>query len=154
MDFFCLIAMWTLFNLWRVCDASDFDDQGQKHYSREMRLQLNCGSLMHVVDFVQQLSDFLLRQPDEKLGNAGKTRGRRRKQGKRGGVKLHLRKQRLTRNPLPSVIMVNVQSLRNNWMSFNGMFDSRGVLKTAASWLLRRHGSVLEDCFAWIEMQR
>lgn len=141
MDFFCLIAMWTLFNLLRVCDANDFDDQGQKHYLREVRLQLNCGSSMYVVDFVQQLPDFLLRQPNEKLGNAGKTRGRRRKQGKRGGVKLRLRKQRLTWTPLPSVILVNIQSLRNNWMSFKGMFDSRRILKTAASWLLRRHGS-------------
>lgn len=85
------------------CNAKEFNEQSRTHYSREV-LQLNCVSSTHVVDFVSQLLDFILRQPYEK---SGKTR-RRRKQGKRGDVKLHLRK-RLTRIPLPSVILGNVQ---------------------------------------------
>ncbi|KAK1898322.1 Autophagy-related protein 2, partial [Dissostichus eleginoides] len=37
----------------------------------------------------------------------------RRRQGQRGGVRLRLRRQRLPRIPLPSMILGNVQSLRN-----------------------------------------
>lgn len=92
------------------------------------------GSLMHVVDF-------LLRQPDEKLGNAGKTRGRRRKRGKWSGVKLRLRKQRLARTPLPLVILGNVQSLRNKLDELQGYvrlqkdYENCGVLAFTETWL-------------------
>lgn len=36
-----------------------------------------------------------------------------RKRGKKGGVRLRLRKQRLGRTPLLTIVMANVQSLRN-----------------------------------------
>lgn len=36
-----------------------------------------------------------------------------RKRGKMGGVRQRLRKQRLRRIPLPTIVMANVQSLRN-----------------------------------------
>lgn len=45
--------------------------------------------------------------------SARATRKEKRKQGKRGGVRLHLKKQWLNRIPLLSVIKANVHSLRN-----------------------------------------
>ncbi len=48
-------------------------------------------------------------------------RAKERKQGRRGGVRLRLRKQRLTRFPLPSLILGNLQSLRIRWMNSREM---------------------------------
>lgn len=91
---------------------------------------------VHMGDFVQQVLDFILRQLDESQGNAGKTTGRRRKQGKQGGVKIRLRKQ----IPLPSVLQGNVQSLRNKLNELQGCvrfqkdFKNCGVLAFTETW--------------------
>ena len=45
---------------------------------------------------------------------------KRRKRGKRGGVRLRLKKQQLTRLPLPSLILGNAQSLRNKLDELQG----------------------------------
>ena len=46
-------------------------------------------------------------------GNDRKNVCKERKRGRRGGVRLRLKRQRLRRIPLPSIILANVQSLRN-----------------------------------------
>ncbi len=141
MDLFYCIVIWTLFKLWCGCDANDFGDQNRIRYSREVLLQFNCMSPAFTVDLVPQLSalpDFILRQPH---GKQQKMREERRKRGKRGGVKLRLRKQRLTRISLPSVILGNVRSLRNKmdelqgYVRFQKDFKNCGVLAFTETWL-------------------
>lgn len=138
MDLFCLIALWTLFKFWCGCDANNLADHGWIRYSREELLQFNIVSATQVVDFLPQLPDIILRQPH---GKQGKMWGKRRKRGKRGGVKLRLRKQRLTRLPLPSVILGNVRSLRNKIEELQGNvrcqkdFKNCGVLAFTETWL-------------------
>ncbi|KAK3558278.1 hypothetical protein QTP86_013926 [Hemibagrus guttatus] len=71
-------------------------------------MQLNLVSLARETDFKLELPTFI------RIDSHGpRSVEKKRKRGKRGGVRLRLRKQRLTRVPLPSVIMGNVWSLRN-----------------------------------------
>ncbi|KAK7915531.1 hypothetical protein WMY93_011292 [Mugilogobius chulae] len=66
---------------------------------------------------------------------------KRRKRGKRGGVKLRVRKRSLYRTPLPSVIFGNVQSLRNKldelsgYVQFQKDFKECCVMAFTETWL-------------------
>ncbi len=86
MDIFCCIVIWTLFKLWRCCDANDFGDQDRICYLREVLLQFNCMSSAFMVDLVPPftaLPDFYLETTPWKTAEnkgrekeAGKTRWR------------------------------------------------------------------------------
>ncbi|XP_073717881.1 uncharacterized protein [Misgurnus anguillicaudatus] len=81
----------------------------RKQYSSEL-LQFNLVRPAGVTDITLQIPGFIRRYPDNNYGEKGGKK--RRKRGKRGGVRLRLRKMRLNRLPLPSMILGNVQSLR------------------------------------------
>ncbi len=62
------------------------------------------------------LSDLLIQHLENNLiyrHNRSFKHAKTRKRGKRGGVRLRLRRQKLNRLPLPTMILANVQSLRN-----------------------------------------
>lgn len=69
---------------------------------------------------------------------------RPRKRGKRGGVRVRLRKQSLSRIPLPSIILTNAQSLRNKTdklqahVRFQREFRDSCLLAITETWLSDR----------------
>lgn len=92
-----------------VCEAVS---QLRIVYSREELLQLNVP--YDGKDLTSCMPDFILRDSDRTSDE------RKRKRGRRGGVKLHLRRQEDSRFPLPSVILGNVQFLRNKLGELQG----------------------------------
>lgn len=84
---------------------------------------------------MSQLPDCILKDP------GAKTAATKRRQGKRGGVRQRFREQRLSRIPLPSMILGNVQSLRNKMdelqgnVSFLKDFREYCVLAFTETWL-------------------
>lgn len=121
MDLFYLAILW-LFSLILFVSAvrgTTIPTGTRSTYSRDALLQLNCARLNHitVVTLPQVIQkDFNHDPKSEKSGTTKKRRKRR----KQGGVELRLKKQQLTRIPLPSVVMGNVQSLRNKMDEFQG----------------------------------
>ncbi|XP_034153092.1 uncharacterized protein LOC109615369 isoform X2 [Esox lucius] len=84
-------------------------------YSREFLLFLHRTSVC-TVDSSAVIPTEILRLPDPYAGNwnqAHWTRPTARKRGRCGGVRQRLRRQGHMRIPLPTVILANVQSLRN-----------------------------------------
>ena len=98
MDFIHIAALGTLFGLllswesWAV-------KQTATQYSR------------------QELLDFACKA----WNSSGETKAKRRKRGKRGGIRLRFRKQHLDKIPLPSVSMGNVRSLRHKLDELQGI---------------------------------
>ena len=90
----------------------------RRQYGRSELLQLNFVRLAGVSDITPQIPDLIRRCP----GNIYEETGvkRRRKRGKRGGARLRLRKTRFNRLPLPSMILGNVQSIRNKLDELQG----------------------------------
>lgn len=114
MDFYCLALslLLVLLLIWEVNTAS----VARRQYSRNELLQLNLVRPAGVSDITLQLPDLILRDCNKTYGGTRETSRRRRKRGKRGkrgGVRLRLSKLRLKQTPLPSMILGNVQSLRN-----------------------------------------
>lgn len=68
-----------------------------------------------------------------------------RKRGRRGGVHQRLRRQRHRRTPLPTVILANVQSLRNKVdelqanVKFLAEYNSARLLAFTETWLEEQH---------------
>lgn len=79
-------------------------------YSRDELLQLNLP--YDGKDLTSCMPDFIHRDSNRT--------SEKRKRGRRGGVKLRLRRQQVSRFPLPSVILGNVQSLRNKLDELQG----------------------------------
>ena len=115
MDFFYLALVWLLLYFLSAGEVSRAISLGKTHhvYSRDMLLQLNNASSNRVTDVTFQLPVFVEKDLRKDHGFSASGTRRKRKRGKRAGVRLRLRKQWLGRIPLPPVIMANVQSLRN-----------------------------------------
>lgn len=135
--------MWILLYLLLACDVhGTVSDRARTQYGRDVLLQLNSVSGAGVTDITAQLPDFILRDPDV---TSGAPRNKKRKRGKQGGVGLRLRKLRLTRIPLPMVIMGNVQSLRNKVDKLQGNvrwqkdFRDCCVMAFTETWLTERN---------------
>lgn len=103
--------LWVLFYGLIISDSvNGAVRHGRLQYTRTTLLQLNCGRTC-VTDITPQLPDCILKDP------GGKTAATKRKWGKRGGVRQRSQKQQLSRIPLPSMILGNVQSpIQNGWV--------------------------------------
>ncbi len=90
----------------------------RRQYGRSELLQLNSVRPAGVTDIMLQIPGLIQRYPDNIYEeNGGK---RRRKRGKHGGVRLRLGKMRPNQLLLPSVILGNVQSIRNKMDELQG----------------------------------
>ncbi len=103
MDWFWFLTFWTFF--WVVWSAQESPRYPTLQYSRELLLQLRGNYPRTVANWSTDLQ--------------GNTRYenwdfniKARKRGKRGGIRLKLKKLGFKRIPLPSIILANVQSLR------------------------------------------
>ncbi|KAK7938328.1 hypothetical protein WMY93_001654 [Mugilogobius chulae] len=116
MDLWCVVVPCFLLFVFLVSDSFAANFPGTRYtYSRDALLQLNHVTL---ADLSQ---DPLLNDLDGDLDFLKRSFvKKRRKRGKRGGVKLRVRKRSLSRTPLPSVIFGNVQSLRNKLDELSG----------------------------------
>lgn len=99
MDLFWVLTFWTFF--WVVWSVQEFPRYPTLQYSRELLLQLRGNYPRTVAN-----SDMSGYTRYENLDFNIKAR----KRGKRGGIRLRLK--RFKRIPLPSIILANVQSLR------------------------------------------
>lgn len=141
MDYFYLVLLWVLSYFLLASDVSGavIPDRTRHAYSLDMLLQMNCAST--------RMTDVILRLPAiirRDHGSHTNSTRRIRKRGKRGGVRLRFKRQQLSRIPLPSVIMANVQSLRNKVdelqgnVRFHKDFKDCGVLAFSETWLSER----------------
>lgn len=109
MDAFYLFALWLVMYWMAAGKMYGALCQIRTTYTREALLQLkNMNSNPARENFMLDVPNIIRRDYQEAWGTVKK-----RKRGKRGGVKTRLKKQRFNRAPLPSMIMGNVQSLRN-----------------------------------------
>ena len=83
----------------------------RRQYSRNKLLQLNIGSTVGVFDISSQFPEIIRRRSNKSYGGA-KENGRK-KRGKRGGVRLRLKRTLPNRLQLPLMILGNIRSLRN-----------------------------------------
>lgn len=121
MDVWCVVAPLLLLLFLAVNDASTaspaVNSAGTRYtYSRDALLQLN---RLISADLSQDpiLNDL---GGDLNFIRRNFVRRKRRKRGRRGGVKIRVRKRSLSRTPLPSMILGNVQSLRNKLDELQG----------------------------------
>lgn len=135
MDIRTLSVLWTLFLGLIISDfVKGAVSHGKLQYTRTTLLQLNCGRMCGT-DIMLQLPDCILKNP------GGKIAATKRKRGKRGGVRQCFRKQWLSRIPLPTMILGNIQSLRNKMdelqgnVSFLKDFRECCVLAFTETWL-------------------
>ena len=120
MELIILIACWILFDLNLVCYGTMVPAQ-RIQYTRDQLLAWNSPSLLSGQYPLSKLPGGILRRvncnsaPGDDAGIVKK-----RKRGKRGGVRQRLRSKQLTRIALPSLIVGNVQSLRNKLDELQG----------------------------------
>lgn len=115
MELLVIITMWILL-LIAYLHITPVRSTAKLQYSREFLLQ------GHQPYYVRYPVDFIKSQHflndsgfmENAAGNNDESKTwKPRKRGKKGGVRQRLRKQRLRRIPLPTIVMANVQSLRN-----------------------------------------
>ncbi|CAL9697275.1 unnamed protein product [Knipowitschia caucasica] len=139
----CLIlsvALWILICGFLISDVTCAIGEARLQYTRDVLLQLKS---VCVTDFAPNLPDFIRRDfiESRQVEREGK---KKKKRGKRGGVRERLKKQRVTRLPLPSVILGNVQSLKNKLEELQGNirfqkdFKECCVLTFTETWLTDR----------------
>lgn len=130
MDHFHLVLLWLLLYFVLASDVSGavIPERTCHAYSRDRLLQINCEST-RVTDGIVSVPAFIRQDPGLHTNGTRRTR----KRGKRGGVRLRFKRQQLSRIPLPSVIMANVQSLRNKTDELQGNVRSIRILKTVVS---------------------
>ena len=117
MDLVPLLMLWLVCHLARSIEdfATSSGLPARIQYSREFLLHLE-KTYDPPVDFnPPNLDDFrILLEPRPRDPDSGSRRNpRTRKRGKRGGARLKVNKRPLTRIPLPTIMLSNVQSLRN-----------------------------------------
>ena len=112
-------------------------------YSREFLLLLHSTGVGSV-DYSAVIPPEILRLPDPYAVNrnrAPRTKPTSRKRGRRGGVRQRLKRQGHKRIPLPTVILANVQSLRNKVdelqanVKFLAEYSSACLLAFTETWL-------------------
>lgn len=126
----CSVVIALAITVSTVMAASDTEKQDQRRvYTRETLLKMNaklppCPPLQSWVPLStplqQQQSHFLQQDADGEGDNNNNSGCYQRRRGRRGGVRLRLRKNK-TVVPLPSVILANVRSFGKN--SSNSTFD-------------------------------
>jgi len=113
-------------------------------YTRDFLLGLNTGSSMSGQLTNSPLFKDIMAYNDCQLfnGEDGRTRRKTRKRGKRGGVRQRVRiLTRKRRLPLPSIVLANVQSLKNKMdelqarVSYTREFRDACVLAFTETWL-------------------
>ena len=115
-----LIACWILFDLNPACHGTTVP-ASRIQYTREQLLAWNSPSLLIGQYPLSKLPGGILRRENCNSApgdDAGKVK--KRKRGKKGGVCQRLRSKQLTRIALPSLIVGNVQSLRNKLDELQG----------------------------------
>ena len=138
------MCLWLLFLLLTLNDSWNVSGV-RLQYSRNELLQLKYIMPAGVSDVTARIPDHILKLPNTRSsGEKRRERSRRRKRGKRGGVRLRMRKLRLNRVLLPSIILGNTQSLRNKIDQLQGNvrflkdFKDCGILTFTESWLTER----------------
>lgn len=109
-----------LINLTFICQGITLQSL-RIQYTRDQLLQWNMRNPITGLQLDLQYPDGIQQRDHIKIvtgDNSGKAK--KRKHGKRGRVRLWLRKQQLTRIPLLSLVMGNVQSLRNKLDELQG----------------------------------
>ena len=129
MDLFWVVSLYLLPLLFYP-DIISAACPARTQYSRSELLQLNFVRPAGVPDTTLQIPGLIRRYPNNIHRETGEKR--KRKRGRRGGVRLRLRKMPPNRLPLPSMILGNVQSLRIKWMNSRGMPAFLRILKSAA----------------------
>lgn len=143
MDVFYLALLWILLYFLPARDVSRavITERARLVYSRDMLLKMNCANTP-VTDVILCPPAFMRRDHGASMSGTRRTR----KQGRREGVLQRFRRQKLSRIPLPSMIMANVQSLRNKADELQGSsihfqkdFKDCGVLAFSETWLSERN---------------
>lgn len=117
------VALWTLFS-WLVCGDQRGDNGGgrtpnRNTYSREISglLAEGCKDLEPPASNAEIFSSLLRGLDSDQLSRKKPLKRIRRKRGKRGGVQRRIRKVdvdvRRSLPPLPTILLSNVQSIRN-----------------------------------------
>ena len=113
MEILYAVILWTLW-IYYVQGVRNQQYEPVRTYSRECLMRWDNPSMgdlyldpLVTEDILAEISRH--RSPGNDRENVCKER----KRGRRGGVRLRLKRQRLRRIPLPSIILANVQSLRN-----------------------------------------
>lgn len=138
MDSLYPIVMGIIFHLLLLLTGAV--DQSMLQDTKDELMQLNFLSVARVTDITLELPDLIREHPRRPIRGATAT-VKERKRGNRGGVRLHLKKQRLEQIPLPPLILANVQSLRGKLHELQGNvryqkdFKDCGVLAFTESWL-------------------
>ncbi|KAL7398344.1 hypothetical protein ABVT39_008211 [Epinephelus coioides] len=150
------VCFWLLFLL-LILNDSWIVSGDRLQYSKDERLQLKYIVPADMSDITTQIPDHILKLLNTRTaGDKRRERSRRRKRGKRGSVRLRMRKLRLNRVPLPSMILGNAHSLRNKMdklqenVRFLKDFKDSGIMTLTESWLTERDrdADLLIDCFA------
>lgn len=120
MELLIIAALWTLINLTLVCQGITLQSP-RIQYTRDQLLQWNMPNIITGLQLDLQYPDCIYRKEYIKSATRdNSSKAKKRKRGKRGGVRQWLRKQQLTRIPLPSFVLGNVQSLRNKLDELQG----------------------------------
>jgi hypothetical protein len=141
MDLFWVVSLFLLPLLFYP-DIISAACPARRQYSRSELLQLNFVRPACVPDTTLQIPGLIRIYSNNIHGETGEKR--KRKRGRRGGVRLRLRKMPLNRLPLPSMILGNVQSLRNKMDELQGNarflkdFKECCVMAFTETWLTER----------------
>ena len=138
MDLFWFVSLFLLPLLFYP-DIISATCPARRQYSRSELLQLNFVRPAGVPDTTLQIPGLIRRYPNNIHGETGEKR--KRKRGRRGGVRLRLRKMPLNRLPLPSMILGNAQSLRNKMDELQGnarFLKDCCVMAFTETWLTER----------------
>ena len=142
MELTVFFLLWTVIHLAEALNG--FTKPERITYSKDFLLQWsNFQDLRGVHLVVPDLNSFA-DQTSGKGDSTGAFPRKIRKRGKRAGLRLRLRKQPLSRTPLPSIILSNARSLRNKVdelqanVRFQHEFRDACLLAITETWLSER----------------
>lgn len=138
-------------NLLIICLFLGYFARGQRgngerlQYSHDFLVQFRASDY-GVLDQIRDWPAEILRSEFSSVRTEKTTGQKVRKRGKKGGLRQRLRKQRLNRIPLPSIILANCQSLRNKLdelqanVRFLSDYRNACVISLTETWL-KEHDS-------------
>ncbi|KAM3593555.1 uncharacterized protein V6R79_015357, partial [Siganus canaliculatus] len=101
-------TVWILLFLLLTLDHNRTVSGERLQYSRDALLKLNFAvPAAGLPDIMAQIPDHILSSPYRRTGGEARRGKRRRKRGKRGGVRLRTRRRGLDQIPLPSMVLGN-----------------------------------------------
>lgn len=141
MDVLFIVLLWAIFLLFACLDASPVNQPARIQYGREFLLQWRRPyNVRYPVDQCPPHGNGVHNNTGPSTAQDRYPR-KMRKRGKKGGVRVRLRKLRLNRIPLPSIVMANIQSLRNTidelqaTVRFQHAYKDACIMAFTESWL-------------------